>query len=183
MANEPGGWPRYNQGGDAATFNGVGNHGYGAYGENVGIGQLDGDPQLEVVVTYDNHLVNVFNHDGTSVLASPWYRTARAPTPVPPRVGPVHPVAEPARQGPPHAPPHRAVARHQNSNAWLQWTASPPSIADLDRDGRDEVIGLPNVERHRALRDPVLRVRRARQRAGRRRPVGPPPPRLRAPCR
>ena len=29
---------------------------------------------------------------------------------------------------------------------WLQWTASPPSIADLDRDGRNEVIGLPNVE-------------------------------------
>ena len=35
-----------------------------------------------------------------------------------------------------------------NRNAWLQWTASPPSIADLDRDGRNEVIGLPNVERH-----------------------------------
>ena len=30
---------------------------------------------------------------------------------------------------------------------WLQWTASPPSIADLDRDGRNEVIGLPNVEK------------------------------------
>ena len=29
---------------------------------------------------------------------------------------------------------------------WLQWTASPPSIADLDRDGRNEVIGLPNAE-------------------------------------
>ena len=31
--------------------------------------------------------------------------------------------------------------------SWLQWTASPPSVADLDRDGRNEVIGLPNVER------------------------------------
>jgi hypothetical protein len=30
---------------------------------------------------------------------------------------------------------------------WLQWTASPPSIADLDRDGRNEVIGVPNVEK------------------------------------
>jgi hypothetical protein len=29
---------------------------------------------------------------------------------------------------------------------WLQWTASPPSVADLDRDGRNEVIGLPNAE-------------------------------------
>ena len=30
---------------------------------------------------------------------------------------------------------------------WLQWTDSPPSIADLNRDGRNEVIGLPNAER------------------------------------
>ena len=29
---------------------------------------------------------------------------------------------------------------------WLQWTASPPSIADLDGDGHNEVIGLPNAE-------------------------------------
>jgi hypothetical protein len=34
-----------------------------------------------------------------------------------------------------------------NKTPWLQWTASPPSIADLDRDGRNEVIGLPNVEK------------------------------------
>jgi hypothetical protein len=46
-------WPRYNQSSDA-TFNGMGNHGYGAYGENVGIGNLDDDPQLEIVVTFDN---------------------------------------------------------------------------------------------------------------------------------
>ena len=29
---------------------------------------------------------------------------------------------------------------------WLQWTASPPSVADLDGDGHNEVIGLPNAE-------------------------------------
>src|SRR3954449_12150997 len=69
-------WPRYNTltgAGNDADFNGVGNHGYGAYGENVAIGNLDDDPQLEIVVTFDNHQINVFNHDGTSVLASPWY--------------------------------------------------------------------------------------------------------------
>ena len=60
--------------GNDADFNGDGNHGYGAYGENVGIGNLDDDPQLEIVVTFDNHQINVFNHDGTSVLASPWFR-------------------------------------------------------------------------------------------------------------
>ena len=33
-----------------------------------------------------------------------------------------------------------------NKTPWLQWTASPPSIGDLDRDGKNEVIGVPNVE-------------------------------------
>lgn len=31
--------------------------------------------------------------------------------------------------------------------AWLQWTASPPAVADLNGDGRNEVVGIPNVER------------------------------------
>ena len=76
-------WPRFNTltgPGNDADFNGVGNHGYGAYGENVGIGNLDDDPQLEIVVTFDNHQINVFNHDGTSVLASHGSPTARAAT-------------------------------------------------------------------------------------------------------
>src|SRR4051812_3979348 len=64
-------WPRYNA--LDARFNGAGNHGYGAYGENVGIGNLDDDAQLEIVVTFDDHQINVFNHDGSSVLASPWF--------------------------------------------------------------------------------------------------------------
>src|SRR5204862_4654882 len=54
------GWPRYDRS-DDLRFNGVGNHGYGAYGENVGIGNLDDDPRLEVVVTFDNHQIDVFD--------------------------------------------------------------------------------------------------------------------------
>ena len=144
-----GAWPRYNTrsgpGGDA-DFNGIGNHGYGAYGENVGIGQLDDDPQQEVVVTFDNHQINVFNHDGTSVLASPWFRNRQNDHAgarlgwgqfirwLSPRVERDH--------------YHRHVGEWPDvrETPWLQWTASPPSVADLDRDGRNEVIGLPNVE-------------------------------------
>jgi len=33
-----------------------------------------------------------------------------------------------------------------NTTMWLQWTASPPSVADLDGDGQNEVIGIPNAE-------------------------------------
>ena len=140
------GWPRYDQQSDR-TFNGAGNHGYGAYGENVGIGNLDGDPQREVVVTFDNHQINLFDHDGSSVLASPWYRNRQSSHAgrrlgwgqfirwLSPRVEDDH--------------YHRQVGEWPDvrRTAWLQWTASPPSIADLDRDGRNEVIGLPNVER------------------------------------
>ncbi len=69
-------WPRYNQltgPGNDLRFNQVGNHGYGAYGENVAIGNIDDDPDLEIITTFDNHQINAFNLDGTSILASPWF--------------------------------------------------------------------------------------------------------------
>ncbi len=144
-------WPRYNrlsgQGNDL-RFNGTGNHGYGAYGENVGIGNLDDDPALEIVTTFDNHQVNVFNDDGTSVLASPWFSNRESQYDgrrmgwgqfirwADPRVEKRH--------------YHRHVGAWPSParQTWLQWTASPPSVADLDGDGRNEVIGIPNAERH-----------------------------------
>ena len=51
----------------------MGNHGYGAYGENVAIGNIDDDTDLEIITTFDNHQINAFDLDGTSVLASPWF--------------------------------------------------------------------------------------------------------------
>ncbi|MFN0154072.1 MAG: FG-GAP repeat domain-containing protein [Gaiella sp.] len=144
-------WPRYNRlpgPGNDADFNGTGNRGYGAYGENVGIGNLDDDPQLEIVVTFDNHQINVFNHDGTSLLASPWYRN-RHSAHTGKRLGWgqfirwLDPKVEEA-----HYHRHTGEWPDINKTPWLQWTASPPSVADLDRDGRNEVIGIPNVEQN-----------------------------------
>jgi hypothetical protein len=145
----PTAWPRFNTlhgPGNDADFNGIGNHGYGAYGENVGIGNLDDDPQLEIVVTFDNHQINVFNNDGTSLLASPWY-TNRQSGQVGRRLGWgqfirwLSPTVEDNHY-------HRHVGQWPDvrSTMWLQWTASPPSVADLDGDGRNEVVGLPNAE-------------------------------------
>jgi hypothetical protein len=143
-------WPRYNQlsgTGNDKSFNGYGNHGYGAYGLNVGIGQLDDDPQLEIVVTFDNHQINLFNHDGTSVLASNWY-TNRQSGYAGKRLGWgqfirwLSPTVEDAQQ---HA--HTGAWPSPKSSSWLQWTASPPSVGDLDGDGHAEVIGVPNVEK------------------------------------
>src|SRR5918999_4050317 len=139
------GWPRYNTS-DDATFNGVGNHGYGTYGENVGIGNLDNDRQLEVVVTFDNHQINVFNHHGTSLLASPWY-TNRDTDHAGSRLGWGQFIRWlSARVEADHYHRHVGPWPDVRTTPWLQWTASPTPVADLDRDGRNEVIGLPNVE-------------------------------------
>ncbi len=144
-------WPRYNrlpgQGNDL-RFNKVGNHGYGAYGENVGIGNIDDDPELEIITTFDNHQINAFNHDGTSILASSWFtnRDSRAEGR---RLG----WGQFIRWASPkverrHYHLHRGAWPSPARTPWLQWTASPPSVADLDGDGRNEVVGLPNVEKH-----------------------------------
>src|SRR5262249_2704079 len=34
------------------------------------------------------------------------------------------------------------------TDMWLQWTASPPTVADVDGDGKNDVLGFPNGERH-----------------------------------
>jgi hypothetical protein len=144
-------WPRYNrltgQGNDL-HFNKVGNHGYGEYGENVGIGNIDDDPALEIITTFDNHQINAFNLDGTSVLASRWF-TNRDSSAEGRRLG----WGQFIRWADPRVEKrqyHRHVGRWPSParQSWLQWTASPPDVVDLDGDGRNEVLGLPNVERH-----------------------------------
>lgn len=144
-------WPRYNNrsgyGGDADR-NGVGHQGYGAYGLNVAIGNIDDDPMLEIVVTYDNHHIQAFEHDGVAIDASPWFTnrhsafTGRRMT-----WGQFIRWADP-RVEMEHYHLHTGEWPHPRSREWLQWTASPPNIVDLDGDGRNEVLGVPNVEKN-----------------------------------
>ncbi|HSS68519.1 MAG TPA: VCBS repeat-containing protein [Nocardioidaceae bacterium] len=144
-------WPRYNRlrgPGNDLHFNGMGNHGYGAFGENVGIGNIDNDPDLEIITTFDNHQINAFNLDGTSILASKWF-TNRESGFDGRRMGWGQFIrwADPGVERR-HYHLHTGAWPSPARQAWLQWTASPPSVADIDRDGRNEVIGIPNVERH-----------------------------------
>lgn len=142
-------WPRYNTasgaGGDA-DFNGQGNHGYGCYGLNVGIGNLDDDPDLEIVVTYDNHQINVFKKDGTSVLASDWYLN-RETAYLDQRLGWGQFIRwlDPAVEDQ-HYHLHQGAWPDVSTTMWLQWTASPPNVVDVDGDGHNEVVGIPNAE-------------------------------------
>jgi hypothetical protein len=141
------GWPRYDTT-DDASFNGQGNTGYGCYGENVGIGNIDDDPQLEVLVTYDNHQINAFEPDGTSILASSWY-TNRDSQYAGMRMGWgqfirwLDPMVEDN-----HYHYQTGPWPSVDTTMWLQWTASPPNIVDIDGDGKNEVVGIPNAEEH-----------------------------------
>jgi hypothetical protein len=144
-------WPRYNRlsgKGNDLHFNKVGNHGYGEYGENVAIGNIDNDPDLEIITTFDNHQINAFNDDGTSVLASKWFTDPESDA-LGRRMG----WGQLIRWASPkverrHYHLHQGAWPSPAHQPWLQWTASPPDVADLDGDGRNEVIGLPNVEKH-----------------------------------
>lgn len=142
-------WPRYNTrngiGGDANT-NGPGQRGYGCYGLNVGIGNLDDDAQQEIVVTYDNHQINAFKADGSSILASPYF-TSHETRYLGNRLtwGQFIRWFEPAVEEN-HYHLHADDWPDVRDTMWLQWTASPPSVADIDGDGKNEVVGVPNAE-------------------------------------
>lgn len=142
-------WPRYNQltgaGGDK-DFNGYGNHGYGCYGLNVGIGNLDDDKDLEIVATYDNHQINVFKADGTSVLASDWY-TNRQTQWAGQRLGWGQWIrwADPTVEDD-HMHAHTGEWPDVKTTMWLQFTASAPNVVDIDGDGKNEVVSIPNAE-------------------------------------
>jgi hypothetical protein len=142
-------WPRYNAasgaGGDK-DFNGYGNHGYGCYGENVGIGNIDDDPQLEILVTYDNHQINAFELDGSSVLASSWY-TNRQSQFDGQRLGWGQLIRwADFKVDEDHHHLHTGEWPDVKTTMWLQFTASPPNIVDIDGDGKNEVVSIPNAE-------------------------------------
>ncbi len=143
-------WPRYNTAGgygNDADANGPGNDGYGCYGLNVGVGDLDDDAFLEIIVTFDNHQINVFEHTGVSVLASPYF-TNRSPAYRGNRLNWgqfirwFDPVVEEN-----HYHLHTGEWPHPRSRKWMQWTQSPPGVADINRDGQNEVVCVANVEK------------------------------------
>ena len=143
-------WPRYNAlngtGGDADR-NGQGHSGYGCYGLNVAIGDVDDDPEMEIIVTYDNHHIQVFDHDGVAHDAS-LYFTNRAGSfeGNPMTWGQFIRWADPQVEED-HYHLHIGDWPHPDHQEWLQWTHSPPNVVDLDGDGFNEILGVPNVEK------------------------------------
>lgn len=144
-------WPRYNAlsgPGNDADRNSQGHNGYGCYGLNVGIGNIDDDDELEVIVTYDNHHIQAFDHDGVAIDTAPWF-TNRSSEHSGRRLtwGQFIRWADPQVEAD-HYHQHIGEWPHPDWTEWLQWTASPPSVVDLDLDGQNEVLGVPNIEMH-----------------------------------
>jgi hypothetical protein len=144
-------WPRYNNrssDGNDADRNLQGHSGFGCYGLNVAIGDIDDDPELEIIATYDNHHIQAFNHDGVAIDSAPWF-TNRASDFAGERLtwGQFIRWADPQVEAD-HYHDHTGEWPHPSWAEWLQWTASPPNIVDLDGDGDNEVLGVPNVEMH-----------------------------------
>jgi len=145
-------WPRYNtlsgigDGGDADR-NGMGHSGYGCYGLNVGIGDIDDDPELEIIATYDNHHIQAFDPNGIALNASAWF-TNRQNAYLNQRMtwGQFIRWADPQVEADHYHLHTGAWPNPGSGQEWLQWTASPPNIVDIDGDGRNEVLGVPNVE-------------------------------------
>ena len=144
-------WPRYNnrtgEGGDADR-NEMGHSGYGCYGLNVAVGNIDDDAQQEIIVTYDNHHIQAFDPDGEAIDASAWF-TNRSSEHSGVRLtwGQFIRWYDPDVEED-HYHLHTGTWPNPSWTEWLQWTASPPHVADLDLDGENEVIGIPNVERN-----------------------------------
>jgi hypothetical protein len=144
-------WPRYNAKtgpGNDADRNGQGHDGYGCYGLNVGIGNIDDDADLEIIVTYDDHQIQAFDPSGVALDSSPWFKNP-ATDYLDQRMtwGQFIRWADPAVEQA-HYHDHTGVWPSPTTAEWLQWTASPPSVVDLDGDGKNEVVGVPNVEMH-----------------------------------
>ena len=142
-------WPRYNNrtgpGGDADR-NGAGHEGFGCYGLNVGTGNIDDDPQKEIIVTYDNHHIQAFDPDGQAIDASSYFTNRDSNyKDMPLTWGQFIRWADPDVENN-HYHLHTGDWPHPSRQEWLQWTASPPGVADLNGDGRNEVIGVPNIE-------------------------------------
>ncbi len=143
-------WPRYNalEGtGNDADRNGMGHSGYGGFGLNPGVGQLDDDDALEVVVSFDNHFLQVFDHDGVAEQTAPHFTN-----PLSAHLGERLTWGQLVRWADPAVETalyhdHRGGFPTAETHERLQWTQSPPSVVDLDGDGQAEVVAVANVEK------------------------------------
>ena len=103
----------------------------GAFDQNVGVGDLDGDAEADIVVPMDNAYVSIHHGNGEAFDTPQSYPSAKTPG-----VRYLHDLRL-TQQG---WPDNEAV------DLQAHFTNTPPAIADIDGDGTNEVIMVASVQ-------------------------------------
>ena len=128
-SSQGGYWPQH---GPDSNTNG---YAAGCYNENLAAGDLDGDQRAEIIGPNDTHYLTAYQDDGSQILASTIYGTnPDGSQKVWSRVG-VHVSNEVDLRG------YANCGTEHRPN----FANSAPIIADLNRDGKNEVVVIGNV--------------------------------------
>ena len=103
----------------------------GCYDQNLAVGDLDGDSKLDLVAPHDNAYASFHKGSGVAFDASTLFKPKKTPG-----VRYLHDLAE-ARQG---------YATDETTAQQAHFTNTAPAIADLDGDGKNEVVLLGSVQ-------------------------------------
>ena len=104
----------------------------GAYDQNLAIGDLDGDGKQDVVIPHDNAYASFHMGTGVAFDAAPYFKDRKKT----PGVRYLHDLAE-AKQG---------YANNESTALQAHFTNTAPAIADVDGDGKPDIVMLGSVQ-------------------------------------
>lgn len=125
-------WPHYTE---SDPYRGDAYDHAGGFNCNLAVGDLDGDGTLETVFPQDYGSISVFHHDGVPVYADPYFSA--------------HSSGQQVHWGEVRSWLSASIEREKwgpGSTHFLEFTMSPATIADIDRDGNPEILSVPNLE-------------------------------------